>query len=106
VSAIVAKVVGAGLFGDQTRARHRRLRRGNDVFLVRDRNNDYDVAATMVMVSTLQGMRPVGYIPSSIATDVALDLDRGQVFRCKVIKGYAFGQVPWIEIRKIGRKKP
>ena len=101
---IVTKIVGAGLFGDQTRARHRRLTRGTEVTLVRDAGNQYDPAAVMVMVSTLEGPRPVGYLPSIVAGGIAKRMDRGQRYKARVIIGFASGRVPQVQIDPIKGK--
>lgn len=99
---ITAKIVGAGLFGDQTRARHHALQVGTAVTLVRDRDNEHDPAATMAMVCTPQGLRPAGYIQTAMAQKIAPDLDAGREFNVRVILGFAAGQIPQIEIRSRG----
>lgn len=101
---LVTKIVGSGLFGDQTRARHRALVKGQIVTLVRDPLNEHDPWATMAMIDTPQGYRPVGYIPAAVSLGVGSLLDEGARLRAEVVVGYAAYQVPQIKIRKLRTK--
>lgn len=103
--ATTCRIVGSGLFGDQTRLRHRALRAGQVVTLVRDSRNDYDEWAIVVMIDTNVGPRPVGFIPADKAVLLAPEMDRGQEYDAKVVVGYAAGQVPKISIKKRRGKK-
>lgn len=96
---ILAKIVGVGLFGDQTRQRYRDLRPGDRVNLVRDPDNQHDEAAVLVMIDTSVGPRPVGYLPSRVAGGIARSMDRGFRSSAKVVLGYAIAQSPVVEIR-------